>query len=213
MRNIELVKESIINVMTPSKDIVDAGYHHNRNYNDAIVVCKHGIMTISDLNTLGIRNDTPEALKTMSDSESHVNGIDAVSLSVVGLRDIYDDEDVYDPFNPRCVDFLIDKNVKAGRSSIHYANEFLCHRSIDVDELRSVDIRLLKLIQLVKSNDRETTIFNGVNDNTIINNYNCLIDIAREIENQGLPIPLREMSDDSKVYRLDICELAKKSKM
>lgn len=213
MRNIELVKKSIISVMALNNDTLDAGYHHSRSYNDAIIVCKHGIMTISDLNAHGIRKDTPEALKTMSDSESHVNGIDAVSLSVVGLQDIYDDEDVYDPFNPRDVDFLVDDSVEAGRSSINYANEFLCHRSIGINELRAIDIRLLKLIRLLESNDRETTIFNGVNDNTIISNYNCLIDIAREMENQGLPIPLREMSDDSKIYRLDICELAKKSKM
>lgn len=212
MENLELVRENITSVMTPSKDI-DARYHHNSSYSKAITICRHGIMTISDLNKHGIRHDSPEQLKKWSDLESHANGIDAVSLAVTDSTDNYEDEEVYNPTSPLSVDFRVSSGIDAGRHSIHYANEYLCHRSIRKEELRAVDIRLLKLIRLVMTGDRQTTVFNKIDADKVIEKYNYLIEVAKEMEKEGLGIPLRELSEDGKIYSLDINELAKKAKM
>lgn len=48
----------------------------------------------------------------MSDTESHVNGKNSVSLSVIGLKDLYPNEVEYNPFSPNLVDFLITSDIK-----------------------------------------------------------------------------------------------------
>ena len=138
----------------------------------------------------GIKNYTDELLQKMGDIESHINGNDAVSLSVVGLQDLYPNEYEYDPFNPSQVDFLVSSEIQAGRLSIHYGNEFLSYKSIGVDKLKSVDIRLLELIELVEQGYSSS----NFSIQSAIQKYNYLKNIALTMKNSQLDIPLREMS-------------------
>ncbi len=203
---VEYVYSALDGARYIGKEVQDAKYHHNTSYDTAVSICKYGILTLDDLNKLGIRNDSKRKLEIMGDIESHANGIDSVSLSVVGLDDLYPNEDEYNPFSPYLVDFLVTSNIKASRTSIRYGNEFLCRRSINKKELRSVDIRLLKLIELGKKRSDFEFISN------IIKNYNYLLGIASELNTQGLDIPLREMSESS-IFELDAEKLLSQPKL
>ena len=74
-------------------------YHHNTAYEYAPSIIKYGILSIEELNSLGIRSYSKDYLKFIDDIESHVNGKDGISLSVTGLTDLYKDEDEYDHVN------------------------------------------------------------------------------------------------------------------
>lgn len=196
---LKYIKKFIQSITLKSSDIDNARYHHNTSYHDAASICRYGILTMNDLKKLKIKNYTKEFLSTMDDIESHINGTDAVSLAVVGLQDLYPNEEEFDPFNPNCVDFLISNEVKAGRSSINYGNEFLSYSSIGVDKVKAVDVRILKLMDLLEKKLNSSSIEN------IIKNYNCLKDIALIIKDYKLNVPIREMSFQN--VSLDIDEL------
>ena len=200
---VEYIDDTINEAKFKGSYIENAGFHHNTEYKDAVSICKHGILTLSDLNKYGIRKDNEDFIKLMSDINSHVNGNDCVSLSVVGLTDIYPNEDLYNPFRPSFVDFVITNNIKVSRSSINYGNEYLIHRSIKREELRAIDIRLLKFINS-----------NIIGDKTLnlIEKYNYLIDIAIELEKKELDIPLREMSKSS-IFQIDTKKICNKPKL
>lgn len=203
------IKEYIndtINDSSLSPSIVNyAKFHHNTNYCDAPLICKHGILTMMDLNKLGIKNFSDSFLHLMDDIESHANGNDGVSLSIVGLTDIYPNEDEYNPFMPFFVDFLVSDEVKAGRCSTHYGNEFVSRTSIGVDKLRSVDIRLLELISSIKPDNTKS-----IKD--VIEKYNHLKEIALAIKEMQLDIPLREMSSRNNTS-IDIDKISKQPKL
>lgn len=186
---LEYIRYLLNDMRLGSISINDAKYHHNTAYEDASSICKNGILTMLDMKKIGIKDYSDEFLKTMSDIESHINGIDSVSLAVVGLTDLYPDEDEYNPFTPTEVDFLVTSNLRAGRSSIHYGNEFLSYKSIGIENLKSVDIRLLQLLDSLskKESDVETI-------KRVINKYNSLKNIALTMKSTHLDIPLREMS-------------------
>ena len=179
--------------------ISDAMFHHNASYEDAASICKNGVLSLADQTKMNIRDHTKEELIRMDDYESHVNGSDKVSLSKVGLDDIYPGEDVYDPSQPIYVDFLISDDIKASRSSIHYGNEFLSS-SIDRSKLRALDIRLLKLIK------------KGCSARDIVSKYNHLLDAIDVIIEDKLGIPVREASYDE-IYSLDIESLKREGKI
>ncbi len=73
-------------------DIDGSTYHHNTDYQAGIWVVAHGILSMSSLNRIGLASFSEDELKKYSDVESHVNGIDNVSLSVAGLQDLYKGE-------------------------------------------------------------------------------------------------------------------------
>ena len=185
---LKCVKENLNILKTNSVNINRGKYHHNTQYDQASSVCRYGILTLADLNKQGLRNDTASFLEIMDDSDSHANGKNSVSLSVVGLTDLYIGEPEYNPFSPYLVDFIISSDVKARRFSGNYGNEFLSFGSISNKDLRAIDIRLLKLIKL-KEQGLE------IPSSEILKKYNALIGIALEMKKQELDIPLREMSD------------------
>ena len=187
---LEYIKDILNDIKIKSYIVNNAKYHHNADYRDASSICQYGILSLVDLKKLGIKNYTDEFLKKMDDIESHINGSNAISLSVVGLQDLYPNEDEYDPFVPNQVDFLVSSEIKTGRSSINYGNEFLSYNSIGVDKLRSVDIRLLKLIELVEKGYAS----NNYSIESVIRKYNYLKNIALTMKHFQLDIPLREMS-------------------
>ena len=203
---LEYIKTILNEYRQKYTDVTDYLYHHNRGYQTAPIVCKHGILTVLDLQKMGINHYTEEQLRKLSDTDSHVNGIDAVSLSITGLNDINLDEDEYDPFNPKMVDFLISGEVSAKRQNEHYGNEFITREgSIPVDKIKSVDIRLIQLNDLCCNSKIH-------NITEIIENYNSLKEIALSMKESNLTIPLREMSNQDN-FNLDIDKLSETKKI
>ncbi len=203
---LEYISDTISSVREKGSEISNAKYHHNTNYENAASTCKYGILTLKDLNIYGLRHDSEELLKIMADSSSHVNGDNAVSLAVVGLNDLYEDELEYDPFSPNMVDFLVTSDLKAGRSSINYGNEFLCYHSISPADLRSLDIRILQLIKKQGNNIDIAKI------QDILQKYNYLVTTALELKRLNRELPLREMSEKS-IFALDLDKLSKQPKL
>ena len=184
--------------------IDDYLYHHNVSYHDTPSVVQNGILSLKEQNKRGITNYSEDTLKILDDTSSHVNGIDGISLSIVGLKDLSKKEEVYNPFDSKCVDILISDEIKTMRNSKHYGNEFIANKIILPDKFRSVDIRILMFIQelLKKDEIKEEDL------NTLINKYNSLRKIASELVLTGYIVPIREMSFDNiliDAYKLSRC--------
>lgn len=170
--------------------IENAKYHHNASYADAPSIIRHGILPLKDIVQLGLKKYPESYLEVADDITSHVNGKIAVSLAVMGLDDLYPDENEYFPDKPHMVDFRVDSNIKTGRSSIHYGNEYLSYQSISPDKIRSIDIRLLQLIKGNKSIEQIEF---------IIGKYNNLIKVTDAMLKANLGIPLREKTIDCSI--------------
>lgn len=171
--------------------IEDARYHHNTNYNDVSSILQYGILSMQSISDLKIKNYSDEILKIMDDTNSHINGKNGISLSVVGLNDLYRDEFEYDSSNPDKIDLLITSEIKASRNSTHYGNEFISYNDITSNMIKSIDIRLLKYIESSK------------NVSEIIKKYNCLKEIAISLKKYELDIPIREMSSGNMSLDID----------
>lgn len=199
---LEYIKDVLHQSQRGKKYVNDNAFHHNTDYSLAPSVCKNGILSIQDIHNLGLRKFSKEQLKSLADIESHANGIDCVSLSKVGLTDLYRDEMEYDPFDPVLVDFLVSSDIKTSRYSQNYGNEFLS-KSIRIDKIRSADIRLLKLIKEME----ESKGFRNCSIPELISKYNSLRDMALVIKESQLDIPIREMSEVN--MGLDVDKLSK----
>ena len=123
-------------------DIDGSTYHHNTDYQAGIWVVAHGILSMSSLNRIGLASFSEDELKKYSDIESHVNGIDNVSLSVAGLQDLYKGEEEYDSSSVDKLDIIVDSSIKAFRNSTHYGNEFLSRGDIHPKYIKSIDVRI-----------------------------------------------------------------------
>ncbi len=205
---LEYIKDTLRMVKDGKAHITESRYHHNADYCDATSICKNGILTMLDLKRLGIKDYSLEILMKSDHIESHVNGNDAVSLSVVGLQDLYPDEFEYNPFNPTKVDFLVSDSIKTIRNSTHYGNEFLSYSSIPTSKLESIDIRLLKLICLLE----KTSHLTNSSVDKVVENYNFLRETCAHVKNFKLGIPVREMSvEDGSL--IDISKLSSAPKL
>lgn len=205
---LEYIKSIINDLKDTPYYIKDDTYHHNTNYESASSIIKHGILTMNDLHKLNIINFTEESLIRTSDTTSHINGNDKISLSMANLTDLYPDELEFISASPISVDFLVSRTVHAYRNAAHYGNEFLATRSIPNDKLLSVDTRLLNLISILETNQ---TVFICPIEN-LINDFNCLKDIALSLKQSKLNIPLREMSDN-KQYTMNLDKLSKNPRL
>lgn len=202
---LKYIEDSICSSKLDFIFVENAKYHHNTRYSNAVSICQNGILTMLDLNNHNIIEFSPEILKKFSDDIFHVNGIDSVSLSIFGMDDLSKDEEEYCPFDPRKVDFLVSSDVKTIRNSTNYGNEFLSLGSIDIDKIKSIDIRLMDLIDKYDKNSTYTI-------EQLVNKYNILRDIAYTIKEFDLDIPLREMSRDDE-FTIDVDYLSKKPKL
>lgn len=196
----EFIDDNIASTQIKGREI-DAKYHHNTTYEQAPSIIKYGILSIEDLHKKGIMTLSAEALKRISNIESHVNGTDGISLARTGLTDLYGDEEEYDPLRPAVVDFIIDSNIKACRSTIHYGNEYIANSPIEPSKIQSVDIRIRKYLKLLEKKDVETA----------IKYYENLKLIAQALKEKQLDIPLRELSE--KNTSLDIDKVLKMPKI
>lgn len=184
------IKE-VLNTLKMEPVIIEsARYHHNSSYINAFSRIENGVLSLSELHRLNIIKRSNKFLEIMNDIESHVNGIDGISLAVVGLTDLYRDEEEYNPLNCNLVDFLISSDIKASRRSTHYGNEFIANKCISNKHIKSVDIRILKYLSKVD---------NIVMLEELIKKYNCLIRISNSLKKANLDIPIREMSDESNI--------------
>ena len=147
--------------------------------------------TLADIHT---QNDTKKLfdpknyLNFIDDIESHVNGKDGISLSVTGLTDLYKDEDEFDPCQSNIVDFLVDENIKTVRNTTHYGNEFISRNKISSDKIVAADIRIINYINNLGEKEGKA-IF------SVINKYNQIIMMSKEILTHNRNIQMREMSE------------------
>mgnify|MGYP006934542032 FL=1 len=198
------IEDVIASSMNGSVDVSDR-YHHNSSYTAAPSIIKNGILSISDLHKRGIVKISDKVLKLSEDIESHINGSEQISLSVVGLDDLYKNEEEYDPFKTDSVDFIVSNDVKAARSSTHYGNEFLVYSPIDNDKIKSVDVRLFEYLD-------ELERLNGSSVKDMISLYESLREIAISLRDSKLNIPLREMSNGNN-NSLDIEKISEMPKL
>lgn len=170
-------------------------FHHNTEYKNILNILKYGILSIKELQKDHITHFTEEQLKNLDDVESHINGIDGISLSKVGLTDIYPNEDIYEPFHPDSVDIVVSSDIKAARNSLHYGNEYICYSKIPISKIISLDFRILELINNCDyENIKEL--------NKVISKYNYLITAIKKINDYNIPILLKEMSNGNLVMNI-----------
>ena len=187
---LEYIRDMLYACSYAIKNIDDNAYqyHHNTAYEYAPSIIKYGILSIEELNSLGIRSYSKDYLKFIDDIESHVNGKDGISLSVTGLTDLYKDEDEFDPYQSNIVDFLVDENIKTVRNTTHYGNEFISENKISNDKIISADIRIINYINTLSEKDGKA-IF------SVINKYNQIIMMSKEILRYNRNMQMREMSE------------------
>ena len=193
----ENILDNLYTARTNRIDIKDT-YHHNTSYKNILYVVKYGVLSLQELSKIKNTEITPQEL-ILYDDENHVNGSDKVSLCKVGLNDLYENELEYDPYNPRLTDIIVSDNIKAYRSTTNYGNEFLVKGGIPNYLFKTIDIRLIKLLE------------NKKNIKEVIEYYNKLILIAELIKKLDLDIKIREMSNEN--ITLDIEKIIKMPKM
>ena len=199
----EYIEEVLYSNLYDGEEVCDAKYHHNSWYDSVPSILKNNILSIRRLNELGLAEFSKEQLTVLDDTTSHANGIDEISLSVVGLDDLYRDEFEYNPFHSNFVDYVISNEVNARRYTENYGNEFIVRDEILLSCIRTIDFRLIKYMKHNLYNDE---LLGNVYDN-FINKYNTILYVARKIERQELPIQIREMSYIQK--SLDVNSMSK----
>ena len=132
------IKENIYSARTETETTNDI-YHHNTSYNFTPKVIKYGLLSLKEKMKIYNLAIDEETLNKLND-ESYVNGTDNISLSVVGLPDVSEDDFEYNPFMHPYVDIIISSHVNARRNSKNYANEFLVSERINNTDLRAIDM-------------------------------------------------------------------------
>lgn len=201
---LEYIKESFEDAVIKGQDIKNARYHHNSVYQNAPSIVKYGLLSLNGIYRKGIKDFSKEILALSDDISSHVNGNDGISLSVVGLTDLYKDEDEYDPFIPIYVDFIISSDVVAYRNTTNYGNEFVSMSHISNRFIRAVDFRLLTLINELLDSKLEG---NTEKVNMILTKFNALTKVCENMKKANLDAYVRELS--LKESFLDYEKLAK----
>lgn len=82
---LEYIRDILSTYSYALKNVDNAKYHHNAPYKDAPLIIKYGVLSMENINKFGIRSYSEDDLILMDDRESHVNGRNGVSLSIVGL--------------------------------------------------------------------------------------------------------------------------------
>ena len=199
--------EYIIDTLNSSKiksvEPEDAWYHHNSTYEKTPSIITSGILSEERLAKLQKR-EIFESKRRIAGDPSYACGLNSVSLSAK-VDDLRRNEWEYKSDSPYDVDILIERNIKAGRHTINYGNEFLVMGGVENTSFRGIDIRILKQIEKInnelynyRSRDK------AISD--LIRDYNQLKLIAKALIDVNLDIPLREMSNEN--MTLDINKIA-----
>jgi len=187
-------------------DVENARFHHNSSFQNGSSILENGVLCLNSQNDLGIKKISQETLLKMSAFDSHINDVDGISLSVVGLTDLDPKKFVYDPFQNSAIDIIITSDIPTYRSTYHYDNEYVATMDITPDLFRAVDIRLINYIEEINS-------FEDLHKKNelaleLLKKFNYLREMAMVMKEMKLDIPLREMSNKS-TYNLDVMKLAK----
>jgi hypothetical protein len=205
----DYIREKMSDFSKYPVEVVNTEYHHCTLYGDGLSIVMNGILTLSELNRLGVKKYSNDQLKRLSIVDSHVNGIDGISLAVMGLKDLYDNEEEYCPYCNNRLDFLIDSQVHAHRIATNYGNEYISYENIENSMIKAVDIRLLCYIKEKENNIEELT-----NDEyiKITEKYNHIRSIANVIVKQNFDIIMRENSEFKNTY-LDLEKIVDSPKL
>jgi len=136
---LEYIRTMLSDAKIKSETVESDLFHHNSSYSKTPSIIRNGILSIKELNARGIERFSEKDLRILSDISSHINGSECVSLSLTGLKDLYQDESEYNPLTSLDTDILVSKEITARRSTEHYGNEYLVSESITPDKFKSVD--------------------------------------------------------------------------
>lgn len=186
---LEYIKDILLQCSLNNIEIDNARYHHNSSYEEAPSIIENGILSIKELAERGIKKFSPETIKIMDDIDSHTNGNSGRSLAVIGLTDLYRDEDEYDPTCPLLVDFIVSSDVKAVRNSSIYGNEFIARSTIEKEQIKALDIRFLQYLYNFEHGQ-----YNYENIDKLIKKYNYIKEMANKIISSNKNLLFREVS-------------------
>lgn len=194
---LEYIKEQLLSFKTEKKIIENAKFHHTTGYHNAVSIINNGILSLQHQKDLNINDHSKELLDIMNDTHSHINGSDGISLSVVGLDDLYEHEMEYNPFQEKFVDFMISNDIKAYRHTTHYGNEYISYDAILPDKFQAIDIRLLSYINTINNLKNKNPNHKEIIE--LMNKYNHLTEMALALQDNNISIPIREMSDNNMI--------------
>lgn len=197
----EYIEDTLSSNLYRGSEIKKARYHHNSHYDRVPSILKNSILSIRKLQELKLIQLTEKQMEILDDSTSHINGIDGISLSVVGLDDLSKNEEEYNPFHSHYVDFIISNEVCARRCTRHYGNEYIAQEPIELSHIKAIDFRLLQFMQ-----EQYVNISDFLYEDFIAK-YNTIIKVAKRIKSKNLDIMIREMSHSSR--NLDIEKVSK----
>ena len=203
----EYVQEMFYMNSCNGDELINADYHHNPRYETAPSILKNNILSIKRMQELGLIKLSEKQILLYGDISSHINGMDGISLSKVGLKDLYRDEIEYNPFQSNYLDYRISNNIKTRRCTQHYGNEFVTYSDILLSDIKSIDFRLVKYMQ----HKRECNMTEEDFQNSIIKKYNTILYLAQEIQKRNLDILIREMS--THIYNIDIYKVSQLPKL
>lgn len=186
---LEYIKDILLQCSLKNIEVDNARYHHNSSYYDAPSIIENGILSIKDLNDKGIKKFSSKDIEVMNDIDSHINGNSGISLSVIGLTDLYKDEEEYDSTSPLLVDFIISSDVKASRHTSHYGNEFITNNRVEKEQINALDIRFLEYLY-----NFEHEQYDYENIDILIKKYNCIKQMANRISSSNKNLLFREVS-------------------
>lgn len=208
----EYIREMLYSAVISESNLnPNSYYHHNTNYKSLLEILKYGILSKRNYAKLIKKRDLTEKEEYLYSDESYVNGADYISLSKMGLSDLYRDEEEYDAYTPHTTDLLIDPNIKADRRTTNYGNEFLALDGIiPISSIKSIDLRLIKYAYLVSKNNRDYILKNIRNTNyaylaldknilDVLEYYNSIIDTCNFMLDNNINIKIREVSDNKKI--------------
>ena len=190
----EFVRDNVYSCRAAFTTVYNAKFHHNIDYKHVPSAVKHGILSYyHQKKIIENRELTPDELYRYSD-DCPVNGTSFISLSTldIDMDSIYEDEWLYDYRTSNNADILVSSDIRAFRNATNYANEFLVDGIIPTGEFKAVDLRLLGTECINQENRIQK----------LINNYNCLRNIAMSLLENKIDIPLRERSIED--FDLDI---------
>lgn len=187
------IEKVIIDSFKSSVKIKDAKFHHNCSYERTACAITNGILSKNEQAKLFcVILSEEEKLKYIDDY--HVNGLDNISLAnmEIDFENVGKKEMVYDPYSVKQTDILISSDLKAYRSSVNYANEFLAKNRIEPCNFKAIDVRILKLFEELNNCYEKNGCIASLNQ--IITRFEQLKEMAQAIIECKLDIPIREMS-------------------
>ncbi len=189
---LEYIKEKIKSCQEIDKEIKEDCYHHNAPYEKMSSIIRYGILSNQEKANLFSEKISEQVRKILLD-DYHVNGLDEISLALVGLEDVRSDRNIYNPFVLNLVDILISSQISAYRNSTNYENEFLASTRISNKNFKAFDIRILKYISSLEELSFKEKLSRN-NLKMLVKYYNQLKEMIIVLRTINLEVPIREMS-------------------